>query len=85
MNQKTAKQLRKLAKQMATEAFSTKTLGNSKKYVLRANPENEGAGPEDMLAKMPLVIYHAGSVMVNPNSERGVYKQLKKAARQQRA
>lgn len=85
MNQKTARQLRKLAKQMATEAFGTKTLGNSKKYVFVANPENEGTGPEDVMAKPPLVLYHAGSVMVNPNSERGVYKQLKKAARQQRA
>jgi hypothetical protein len=85
MNSKTAKQLRKIAKSMATEPFSTKTLGNSKKFVLVANPENEGKGPEDVTGKLPLVVYHAGSVMVNPNSEKGVYKQLKKAARQQRA
>ena len=79
MNSKTAKKLRKLAKSMATAAYEIKFLGNSKRFVIEAAPEaTDGA-----LANPPLIKYLPGTAMVNPESARGVYKQLKKAARQQ--
>ena len=79
MNSKTAKKLRKLAATMATEAFSTKYLGNSKRFVIEAAPEAK----DGVLENPPQIKYLPGTLMVNPNSARGVYKQLKKAARQQ--
>lgn len=92
MNAKKAKQLRKLAAQMATEVYSTKTLGNSKRFVVEpvAQVEGEEVGlagniplPSDAIGQQPKIHMLAGSVMVNPNSARGIYKQLKKAAAQQ--
>lgn len=85
MNTKTAKKLRKLAKSMATEPFAVKFLGNSKRFVIEAAPEpktTELAG--ELLANPPVIKYLPGTAMVNPNSARGIYKQLKKAARQHR-
>lgn len=87
MNQKTAKQLRKLSKSMATEAFSTKYLGNSKRFVfqteeLTADEAANKLSGGDIAPKLPKVVSLPGTYMVNPNSARGVYKQLKKAAKQ---
>ena len=79
MNSKTAKKLRKLAKTMGTEAYEIKFLGNSKRFVIEAAPEAK----EGELANPPQIKYLPGTAMVNPNSVRGAYKQLKKAARQQ--
>lgn len=65
MNQKTARKLRKVAKQMATEAYGTTYMSNSviKRY-----------GDEDT---MPIVL--PGTLVVNANCERGVYLKLKAA------
>lgn len=92
MNAKQAKKLRKLAAQMATESYGTKNIGNSKRFVVEPVEQVEGeeiglAGniplPSDTVGQQPKVVMLPGSIMVNPNSARSIYKQLKKAAAQQ--
>jgi hypothetical protein len=88
MNQKIARQFRKLAKSMATEELKYGTLRNSKIFVpVKTYPQDQTVGLAGNLVlsselKEPQYLFHQGTVVVNKASAKGIYKALKKAHRQ---
>jgi hypothetical protein len=92
MNAKTAKKLRKIAKQMATQELVYTPQGNSGRFVLEVAPAKIPADlvgmsgniplPGGAVGQQPKVIGIPGTVQINDQSERGIYNMLKKAAQQ---
>lgn len=97
MNTKIAKALRKIARKMAKTPLSYISKGNSRKIVVDLSEpklnnaitkfiDDKSVTPEDVsIMKEPKFLTHPGTTYVHPESERGMYKMLKKAHRQQQA